>query len=514
MQILLHNIKVRLEDDGPEIYKKLAANKLRLDISDVGQVSVYRKSLDARDKRQFFYNLSLVVKVPPKFKPNKKFPRLEGNPPINEPKKLLSGRPIIVGFGPAGMFAALTFLAYGIKPIVFERGKKVEERLKDIRDFEQGGDLDPESNAQFGEGGAGTYSDGKLTTRIKATGFVASVLETFVEHGAPPEIVYLNKPHLGTDQLSAIVKNIREYIEESGGEVNFKSKVTDLIVEGDVLKGVVVNGQKHISSIVILAIGHSARDTFQLLKDKGIDLEQKPFAVGVRIEHPAEVINLMQYGEKYKDYPKLGAAEYALATGGVYSFCMCPGGEMINAASENGKLTLNGMSNSMRDSKFSNAGIVAAVTTDDLGSSDPLAGVEFQRAMEAKAFIEGWQAPAQNLLDYLSGKKSSKIIPNSYKLGTVSTELDKLLPDFVSTKLVAAFKQWAGRFPFFVSGKAVLLAPETRTSSPVRILREKERRSTNFANLYPVGEGSGYAGGITSSAVDAIKTVEAVLGIS
>lgn len=514
MQILLHNIKVRLEEDEPAVYKKLAANKLRLDISEVSQVRVFKKSLDARDRRQFFYNLSLAVKVPSKYRHNKKFTRLEDAPPKKEPKNVLPDRPIIIGFGPAGMFAALTFLSYGIKPVIFERGKKVEERLKDIRKFEQGGSLDPESNAQFGEGGAGTYSDGKLTTRIKATGYVASVLETFVRHGAPAEIAYLNKPHLGTDQLCAIVMNIREYIEKSGGEVNFQSKVTDLIVEGDVLKGVVVNGQKHISRAVILAIGHSARDTFQLLKDKGVGLEQKPFAVGVRIEHPAELINLMQYGEKYQDHPKLGPAEYALAAGGVYSFCMCPGGEIVNASSENGKLVLNGMSNSKRNGQFSNAGIVAAVTTVDFGSSDPLAGVELQRAMEAKAFVKGWQAPAQNLLDFLNATKSSTIIPNSYKLGTVSTDLNKILPEFISNKLAAAFKQWAARFPLFVSERAVLLAPETRTSSPVRILREQNRRSISFANLYPVGEGSGYAGGITSSAVDAIKTVESILGIS
>ncbi|MFH1347725.1 MAG: FAD-dependent protein [Candidatus Margulisiibacteriota bacterium] len=514
MQILLHNIKIRLEDDEPAVYKKLAANKLRLNISDVSQVRVFKKSLDARDKRQFFYNLSLAVKVPSKYRHNKKFTRLEDAPPKGEPKNVLPDRPIIIGFGPAGMFAALTFLAYGIKPIVFERGKKVEERLQDIRKFEQGGVLDPESNAQFGEGGAGTYSDGKLTTRIKETGYVANVLETFVRYGAPAEITYLNKPHLGTDQLCAIVKNIREYIVRSGGEVNFQSKVTDLIVEKETLKGVVVNGQKHLSSTVILAIGHSARDTFQLLKDKGVGLEQKPFAVGVRIEHPVELINLMQYGEKYQNHPKLGPAEYALAAGGVYSFCMCPGGEVVNASSESGRLVLNGMSNSKRNGQFSNAAIVAAVTTADFGSSDPLAGIEFQRRMEAKSYNEGWEAPAQNLLDFLNATKSSTIIPNSYKMGTVSIELNKILPEFISNKLAAAFKQWEARFPLFVSEQTVLLAPETRTSSPIRILREQDRRSTSFANLYPVGEGSGYAGGITSSAVDAIKTVEAILGIS
>jgi len=514
MQIILHNIKVRLEDDEPAIYKKLAANKLRLDISDVSRVRVYKKSLDARDKRQFFYNLSLTVRVPEKFEHRKKFPRLAEAAPKKEPKNILPDRPIIIGFGPAGMFAALTFLSYGIKPIIFERGKKVAERLKDIRSFEQGGELDPESNAQFGEGGAGTYSDGKLTTRSKAAGYVAKVLATFIEHGAPAEIAYLNKPHLGTDQLCTIVKNIREFIVKSGGEINFQSKVADFIVEGDTLKGVVVDGQKHLSSTVVLATGHSARDTFQLLKERGVGLEQKPFAVGVRIEHPAELINLMQYGKKYQNHPKLGPAEYALAANGVYSFCMCPGGEVINASSESGRLVLNGMSNSKRDGQFSNAAIVAAIATADFGSSDPLAGIEFQRLMEAKFYHKGWEAPAQNLLDFLKATKSRAVIPNSYKMGTVSADLNKVLPEFIANKLAVAFKQWGARFPLFVSEQAVLLAPETRTSSPVRILREQNRQSINFANLYPVGEGSGYAGGITSSAVDAIKTVESILEIS
>ena len=514
MRILLHNIKIRLEEDEPAAYNKLAANKLRLNISDVSRVTVYKKSLDARNKREFFYNLSLAVNIPSNYMHSNKFPRLEEVPPKKEPKNILSDRPIIVGFGPAGMFAALTFLAYGIKPVVFERGKKVEDRLQDIRQFEQGGTLDPESNAQFGEGGAGTYSDGKLTTRIKETGYVAKVLETFVEHGAPAEIAYLNKPHLGTDQLCAIVKNIREHIVKSGGEINFQSKVTDFMVEGEKLKGVAVNGQKHFSTTVVLAIGHSARDTFQLLKDKGVGLEQKPFAVGVRIEHPAELINLMQYGEKYHNHPKLGPAEYALAEGGVYSFCMCPGGEVINAASESGGLVLNGMSNSRRSGKFSNAAIVAMVSTDDFGSSDPLAGVEFQRQIEAKGYRDGWSAPAQNLLDFLNAEKSSSIIPNSYKMGTVPADLNEILPKFVYSELMAAFKRWRERFPLFVSSQALLLALETRTSSPVRILREQNRRSVSYANLYPVGEGSGYAGGITSSAVDAIKTVETILGVS
>ncbi|MBU0502012.1 MAG: dehydrogenase, partial [Candidatus Margulisbacteria bacterium] len=343
---------------------------------------------------------------------------------------------------------------------------------------------------------------------IKETGYVAQVIETFIKFGAAPEIAYLNKPHLGTDQLCRIIKNIREFILASGGEINFQSRVTDLIIEKDILKGIVINGQqKCFGGIFVFAIGHSARDTLQMFKNRGVNLEQKPFAVGVRLEHPAEIINLMQYGRKYQHHEKLGAADYALTHQGVFSFCMCPGGEIVNASSENKRLVLNGMSNSARSSLFSNAAIVAPVTPDDLSCADPLAGLEFQQMIEAKAF-NNWQAPAQNLLDFLSSTKSAKIKPNSFKMGTFSADIAEILPKFISAKLVAAFKHWQARFPLFVSDQAVMLAPETRTSSPVKIVRDDQRRAVGLANFYPVGEGSGYSGGITSSAVDAIKTVE------
>ncbi len=516
MDLILHNIRISLEDDDVSAYKKLAVKKLNLAADHIKKVRVAKKSLDARNKKQFFYNISLVVTVPDKYKNKWRFPVVGKDRtlscPNREPKKTLRDRPIIVGFGPAGIFAALTFLKYGILPIIFERGKKVDQRMKDIKTFEKDGVLNPESNAQFGEGGAGTYSDGKLTTRIKESGYVAEVLKRLVEFGAKPEIEYNNKPHLGTDQLCKIVKNIREFILKSGGEIHFKSKVTNLLVQRNLITGVEINGnQECFSSTVILATGHSARDTYKMLHDKGITLEQKPFAVGVRVEHPAEIINLMQYGEKYKDNEKLGPADYAFAYDGAFSFCACPGGEIINASSEEGKLTLNGMSNSLRNSPYTNSAIVAQVRPADFGSADPLAGIEFQRMIEKKAYHPNWSAPAQNLIDFLNSEKSSKINPNSFKMDTVSTDLSEIFPDFVFNRILSAFKQWQGRFPMFVSKEAVLMAPESRTSSPVRIVRNENGQSASLINFYPVGEGSGYAGGITSSAVDAIKTVEVIL---
>ncbi len=512
MDLVLHNLKIKLEEDDSSAYKSLAAKKLGVADADVFEIEILKKSLDARDKKQFYYNLSLVATVSGKYKNKKRFPQRKRKPQGGEIKGGLKDRPIIVGFGPAGMFAALTFLEYGIKPVIFERGKKVDQRLADIHSFEKNRVLDPESNIQFGEGGAGTYSDGKLTTRIKESGYIARVLDTFIKFGAKAEIAYLNKPHLGTDQLCAIIKNIREFILQQGGEIYFQSKATDLIIENGNLKGIEVNNQqKCYSSTIIFAIGHSARDTFHMLNAREIQLSSKPFAVGVRIEHPAEIINLMQYGEKYKDNPRLGAADYALTHDGVFSFCMCPGGKIINASSENGGLTLNGMSSSDRGGPFSNSAIVVAVSPDSFGLSHPLAGIEFQKMIESKAYNDSWRAPAQNLLDFLSSTKSAKINPNSFTMDTFSAELSGIFPDFMFNKLVAAFKFWQSRLPMFVGKEATLLAPETRTSSPVRILRAENRQSLSFPSFYPVGEGSGYAGGITSSAVDAIKTVESIL---
>lgn len=425
---------------------------------------------------------------------------------------------IVIGFGPAGMFAALELLEHGIKPRIFERGKRIEERDVDVQSFIQERRLDPESNIQFGEGGAGSYSDGKLFSRVHNSPYANKVLDTLIKFGAPEEIATVRKPHLGTDVLCGIVRNIRAHILEQGGEIHYSAKMTDLLVADGKVSGIVINGTQHYpASRLYLAVGHSARDTFELLYRKGVALEQKPISVGMRIEHPVEIINHIRCGADGGDPQGREAATYSFnhtnrATGrGVYTFCMCPGGEIVNASSENGLLVLNGMSYAARDSAFSNSALVVNCHTTDYPAPDPLAGFSFQEDIERRAFAAAggnWKAPAQNLVDFLSGKVSVDLNPNSYKMGTAPVDLTAIFPEFVCRELTTAFKAWKQDYPLFVSEHAILLSAETRTSSPVKIKRGETYESVNMKNLYPIGEGSGYAGGITSSAVDAMKAVE------
>ncbi len=354
------------------------------------------KSLDAGDKEQFYYEISLVIHTPDSFDNKENLPVYTEKIPKERESKNSAERPVIIGFGPAGMFAALELIAYGLKPIIFERGKKLEERTLDVRKFMNEKVLDPESNIQFGEGGAGSYSDGKLFSRKINTEYINKVLDTFIQFGAPEEIGYISKPHLGTDVLCRIVRNIRNHILEQGGEIHYRSKMTDMLLSDNAVAGVVINGEKEYRcSSLYLAVGHSARDTFAMLRNKGIVLEQRPISVGVRVEHPVEVINRMRYGDKYKDFSRIGAATYSLnytdrkIRRGVYTFCMCPGGEVMNASSEQGLLVVNGMSYSARASAFSNAAIVVTCQPGDYGSADPLAGIEFQKNIERKAFQAG-----------------------------------------------------------------------------------------------------------------------------
>jgi hypothetical protein len=429
-------------------------------------------------------------------------------------------RPIIIGFGPAGMFAALELLERGHKPLIFERGKKIEERSIDIQSFIKGRILNTESNFQFGEGGAGSYSDGKLFSKIHNNSIhVKKVFDIFVKFGAPENIGNIKKPHLGTDVLCRIVKNIRDYILENGGEILYNSKLTDLLISDGKAQGAVINNDKeYYSSRLYLAIGHSARDTFQMLNKKCINLEQKPISVGIRIEHPVNIINSIRRKDENKPPDSKEACVYSFTytdrsiKRGVHTFCMCPGGEIVNASSENGLLVLNGMSYSTRSSEYSNAALIITCNTDDYPSKDPLAGIEFQRRIEGKAFLAGggkWKAPAQNLLDFMHGKPSDRLNINSFKMGVTPAYLKPIFPDFVNDMLLAAFNFWKTEYPLFISNEAVLLAPETRTACPVKIMRSEKYESLNIQNLYPVGEGSGYAGGITSSAADAIKAVQA-----
>lgn len=524
MDLIICNLKIPVEKDGMDEYVKAATEKLKIREGTVQVVKILSKSLDAGDKEQFYYEISMVVSTPEGFENKENFPVYTVYPKQAKAvrkTKSSAERPAIIGFGPAGMFAALELIEYGIKPVIFERGKRIEERSIDVQRFIKERVLDPESNIQFGEGGAGSYSDGKLFSRINNSEYISRVLDTFIKFGAPEEIGFVRKPHLGTDVLCKIVKNIRNYILERGGEIYYNSKMTDLFIADDKVSGVAINKEKkHPCSSLYLAVGHSSRDTFEMLHKKGVIIEQKPISVGVRIEHPVKIINLIRYGDKYKDFPGIGAAAYSFnytnrKTGrGVYTFCMCPGGEVVNASSENGQMVVNGMSYSTRSSAFSNAALVVSCHTQDYRSTDPLAGIWFQQDIEKKTFNAGggtWEVPAQNLMDFLSGRTSGRLNENSFKMGAASADMNDIFPAFINEALVYAFNIWKEDCPLFVSDHAILLGAETRTSAPLKIKRSEKYESVNIKNLYPIGEGSGYTGGITSSAADAIKAVEASL---
>ncbi len=521
MDLIISNLRIPVEKDGTVEYIKAASQKLNLSEDNIKFTKILSKSLDISNKEQFYYEISIAVSTPDSFDNRENFPVYAEKIKAERKSKTAAERPIIIGFGPAGIFAALELIDNGIKPLIFERGKKIEERSIDVQRFIKERALDPESNIQFGEGGAGSYSDGKLFSKTKNSQYASKVLDTFIKFGAPEEIGYAGKPHLGTDVLCRIVKNTRNYILKRGGEIHYNSKMTDMVISDNKALGVVINGDmQYRSSIIYLALGHSARDTFEMLRNKGMALEQKPIFVGVRIEHPAEIINLIRYGDKYKDFPGIGAANYSFTytnrktKRGVYTFCMCPGGEVINASSENGMLVLNGMSYSSRSSTFSNSALIVTCHTDDYRSTDPLAGIEFQKDIEQKAFNAGggkWEVPAQNLVDFLRGSISADLNENSYKMGAVSVNMNEIFPAFVNETLLTAFNKWKEDYPLFVSEHGILLGAETRTSCPVRIKRNEKYESVNIKNLYPIGEGSGYTGGITSSAADAIRAVECSL---
>ena len=523
MDLIISSLKIPVEKDSLDEYLKAASLKLNVGKKNIRFIKIISKALDISTREQFFFEISIAVSIDDSFGNKENFPLyVEKKEPAIK-SKITCERPIIIGFGPAGMFAALELIEHGIRPIIFERGKRIEERTIDVKRFINERALDPESNIQFGEGGAGSFSDGKLFARINNSYYANRALETFIKFGAPEEIRYIHKPHLGTDVLCRIVVNIRNYILERGGEINYCSKMTDLLIAEGKAVGVVINRIKeYYSSTIYLALGNSSRDSFEMIHEKGAAIEQKPISVGVRVEHAADIVNLIRYGKKYKDFRGIGAANYSLnyrdkvTRRGVSAFCMCPGGEVINASSEAGMMVLNGMSYSHRSSAFSNAAIVVGCGVDDYRSTHPLAGTEFQKDIEKKAFNLGggkWKVPAQNLDDYLSGKNSVSLNENSYKMGAVSADLREIFPDFVNVALMAAFNKWKEDYPLFVSNHGILLGAETRTSCPVRIRRSRKYESINIKNLYPIGEGSGYAGGITSSAIDAIKAVELSLSI-
>lgn len=425
------------------------------------------------------------------------------------PKAQFKKRPIIVGLGPAGLFAALTLAKAGANPILLERGKPVEERMEDIARFQQEGILNPNSNVQFGEGGAGTFSDGKLTTGIHDP-LCREVLQTLVEFGAPADILYEARPHIGTDCLREVVIALRKQILALGGEIHFNEPLRSVIIENGRIVGA-VGKERYETNHLILAIGHSARDTFEMLLEQGVPMEPKAFSVGARIEHPQSLINEAQYG-RYAPY--LGAADYKLSWHtsegrGVYTFCMCPGGEVVAAASEEGGIVTNGMSYRARAGKNANSALLVGITPADYGADHPLAGMYFQRALEQKAFeyVKGYRAPAQRLEDFMQNRPTIAFgsVTPSYLPGVTPADLNRILPPYTAAAMKEAIPVFDRRLKGFALPDAVLTGPESRSSSPITILRDRQTLQSPIAGLYPCGEGAGYAGGIMSAATDGIK---------
>lgn len=523
--IRVRQVKVKLLEDSEEKRLEYISKRLKVDKKLIKKYTINKKSIDAREKSNILvvYEFDVLIeeesKVLKKLKDKDIFltPSLEYVvPKMGEIK--LKKRVLIVGSGPAGLFCAYMLALEGYKPIIVERGEKIEDRIKTVEKFFVTNDLNSNSNVQFGEGGAGTFSDGKLNTLTKDKfNRGRKVFEILVEHGAPKEILYLNKPHVGTDKLREVVKSMRKKIISLGGEFRYNSQVTDFLIEDNKIIGVTINDSYVIETdILVLAIGHSARDTFYKLYERGIAMGPKNFAVGVRVVHSQEMINKSQYGDNYK---LLKAASYKLThqtrnNRGVYSFCMCPGGFVVNASSEQGKIAVNGMSNYERNEKTANSAIVVTINKDDYCFTDnPLAGIDFQRKLEEKAFLLGkGLIPLQLYGDYLLNRESTSL--GSFEPGVLGkynfSNLNLLFPDFINEALKEGIEAFSKKISGFNNYDTVLLGGESRTSSPVIIYRDEDFVS-NILGIYPCGEGAGYAGGITTSAIDGIKVFESIV---
>lgn len=522
LKYIINNIRASL-DTGFDELKDIAAGKLGIQTNAIKTMKISKESIDARRKPNISLVYSVLVETGAKLK---RFKDGDIKPvdDVQESELLpgtdkLSERPVVVGTGPAGLFAGLVLAQYGYKPLVLERGQSVERRSEVVHEYWEKGKLDPETNVQFGEGGAGTFSDGKLTTRINDRR-CDKVLEELFKSGAPEEILYKAKPHIGTDVLKDVVQNIRKRIEELGGEVRFNSKLTEINIKDGKLKEIVVNGSERIAAgVVVLAIGHSARDTFHSLFNSGVGFIPKPFSIGVRIEHPQEVINEAQFG-KAAAHPKLGAADYQLfyklQGRTVYSFCMCPGGIVVASASEPESIVTNGMSEFARDRENANSALVVSVEPADFGGSNPLAGIEFQRKWERLAYETGGKngsAPVQRLEDFLENRKTSRFghVKPSYTGSVSFADINGCLPLYVTDSMKQSIGYFDRKIKGFGMKDAILTGVETRTSSPVRIPRNEGLEAEGIKGLYPAGEGAGYAGGIVSAAVDGIRIAEQII---
>lgn len=532
--IRITEIKLPLEHK-PSEFNAAIIKKLGINAIDLVEYAIFKRGVDARKANAILlaYTLDVTVKGEAKVLAKlSKDPHVKLAPDtsykfVANAPATLKNRPVVVGLGPSGLFAALILAQSGFKPLVLERGKAVRERTKDTFNFWRKSKLNPESNVQFGEGGAGTFSDGKLYSQIKdPKHYGRKVLNEFVKAGAPEEILYVSHPHIGTFRLVSMVEKMRETIIALGGEIRFESRVDDIEIEtnaqeqNQVQALVLANGERIATNHVVLAVGHSARDTFEMIYKRGIYIEAKPFSIGFRIEHPQSLIDSARHGPNAQ-HPILGAADYKLvhhASNGrsVYSFCMCPGGTVVASASEEGRVVTNGMSQYSRNEHNANAGIVVGITPEVDFPGHPLAGMELQRKWESQAYLLGgstYQAPGQLIGDFLTNQPSTqfgKVTP-SYTPGVHLTNLDTALPEYAITAIREAIPQFAKQIKGFDLPDGVLTGVETRTSSPIRIKRnDDDLQSINTKGLYPTGEGAGYAGGILSAAVDGIRVAEAV----